>query len=234
MCDNRILRSARLIDCGGGRLRPAGGLPVPHRRDGEERVGARSPGSRLVHRQRRGGDRGGRAGSVGGHRVRCVSASRPVCAHERSGGRRRRGRAPGFVGARRGVRPVSTWLSAIRRMCRTILTSPFAPIPSDHRVGARMGCRLRRPPRPGPAVRGGARPARSRRHLSGRAIGVRRSASNTWRRWPTPDWTRKSLPTSGFRSDPYWRRGPAWLEDTGRLEPGRREEELVVIRAEKP
>ncbi|MFI5509760.1 class I SAM-dependent methyltransferase [Mycobacterium sp. NPDC051804] len=26
----------------------------------------------------------------------------------------------------------------------------------------------------------------------------------------------------------------AWLEDTGRLEPGRREEELVVIRAEKP
>jgi release factor glutamine methyltransferase len=25
-----------------------------------------------------------------------------------------------------------------------------------------------------------------------------------------------------------------WLEDTGRLEPGRREEELVVIRAEKP
>jgi release factor glutamine methyltransferase len=26
----------------------------------------------------------------------------------------------------------------------------------------------------------------------------------------------------------------AWLEDTGRLEPGRREEELMVIRAEKP
>ena len=26
----------------------------------------------------------------------------------------------------------------------------------------------------------------------------------------------------------------AWLEDTGRLEPGRREEELVVIRAERP
>lgn len=26
----------------------------------------------------------------------------------------------------------------------------------------------------------------------------------------------------------------AWLEDTGRLEPGRREEELVVIRADKP
>ncbi len=25
-----------------------------------------------------------------------------------------------------------------------------------------------------------------------------------------------------------------WLEDTGRLEPGRREEELVVIRAERP
>jgi release factor glutamine methyltransferase len=25
-----------------------------------------------------------------------------------------------------------------------------------------------------------------------------------------------------------------WLEETGRLEPGRREEELVVIRAEKP
>ena len=25
-----------------------------------------------------------------------------------------------------------------------------------------------------------------------------------------------------------------WLEDTGRLEPGRREEELVVIRADKP
>ncbi|ORB18603.1 methylase, partial [Mycolicibacterium moriokaense] len=26
----------------------------------------------------------------------------------------------------------------------------------------------------------------------------------------------------------------AWLEETGRLEPGRREEELVVIRAERP
>ena len=25
-----------------------------------------------------------------------------------------------------------------------------------------------------------------------------------------------------------------WLEDTGRLEPGRREEELMVIRADKP
>jgi len=25
-----------------------------------------------------------------------------------------------------------------------------------------------------------------------------------------------------------------WLEDTGRLEPGRREEELLVIRADKP
>ena len=25
-----------------------------------------------------------------------------------------------------------------------------------------------------------------------------------------------------------------WLEDTGRLEPGRREEELVVIRADRP
>ena len=130
MCDDRILRSARLIDRGGGRLRPAGGLPVPHRRDGEERVGARSSGSRLVYRQWGCGHRGGRAGSVGGRRVRCVSASRPVCAHERSGGRRRRRRAPGLVGARRGVRPVSTWSSAIRLMCRTILTSPSAPIPS--------------------------------------------------------------------------------------------------------
>jgi len=26
----------------------------------------------------------------------------------------------------------------------------------------------------------------------------------------------------------------AWLEETGRLEPGRREEELLVIRADKP
>ena len=126
-----------------------------------------------------GGDCRGRTGSVAGHGVRCVFAIRPVRADERR-------RAPASTwmstwGHGRGPRSSarSTWWSATRRMSRTIPTSPCAPIPPDIGLGARMGCRRRRPPRSGPAVRGGARSAGSRRHFLVGAIGVRGAPPNT-------------------------------------------------------
>ena len=109
-----------------------------------------------------------------------------------------------------------------------------ARAPVAYRTGACLGCRLRRPSCPRPAVRGSTRTCSP---TAARCCWCNPSSpdrARRLRRWPPSASTPKSLPTSGFRSAPCCRRAREWLEDTGRLEPGRREEELVVIRADKP
>ena len=113
-----------------------------------------------------------------------------------------------------------------RRACRSASV--------DHRVGTRMGCRPRRPPRAGTAV-------------ARRCPTCSLPAAPFWscnRSSPYRVETLATLSGAGLDAEvvayqwipfgPVLSSRAAWLEDTGRLEPGRREEELVVIRAEKP
>ena len=140
--------------------------------------------------------------------------------------------ASGLVGARR-------WNSA--RIDLVVCNPPYVPHdPSDRRSRAAVGRRAVRAWDAGydgrlvldPLCASRAEPTGRRWHDAARAVRVRRARK-----------TLAALASCGLDAEIFaWQWipfGPVltaraqWLEDTGRLDPGRREEELVVIRADK-
>ena len=174
-CDNRLHRRARCIVASAGVYAPQEDSQFLI--DVMEKTG--------LARERRvadlctGGCRGDRRGQQGaaGHGIRRVFALRPVREDERLA-----------AGVDVDVH-LGSWARAAEfgPFDLVVCNPPYVPHDPDapahrfrrHRVGTRMGCRPRRPSRAGPAVRGGTRSARSRRRLSGGALRVRGSASNT-------------------------------------------------------
>ncbi len=118
-------------------------------------------------------------------------------------------------------------------MCRTILTSPFAPLPSS--IGS---ARAWDAGYDGRLVLDPLSAAVPDLLAPGGTFLVVQSE------FAVPRETLATLAGAGLDAEvvayqwipfgPVLSSRAAWLEDTGRLEPGRREEELVVIRAEKP
>lgn len=171
------------------------------------------------------------AGRLCGHRVRHLSPCCVMRTGQRGVRGRGRGCAPGVVGARSSSRR-STSSSAIRRTCRMIRASTTRCRPrSDRRAHGTPDttgdwCSIR-----------SARPCPTSWRTAAALLLVQSEFAD-------PRLTLAALSSAGLDAEivawqwiPF---GPAltsrtwWLEETDRLDPGRREEELLVVRADKP
>ena len=215
------------------RLSAARRLATADRRDGQDRAGARKPSRRPVHRQRCRRDRGGRARAPRRSAAfdicpRAVHVARQAGCESRSR-RRRSSRLMGACSRIRAVRPGGQ--QSALRSARPDRRRPATAVAC--RTAARMGRGLRRPTRARPALRVDAEPARRRRHDACSCSPSSPSRGRRWRRWPACGLDAEILAWQWIPFGPVLSARAQWLEDTGRLEPGRREEELVVIRADR-
>ena len=164
--------------------------------------------------------------------IRHLSARSAFRSATGCGVRSRRGRPSRLVGPCRRIRALRS--GGLQPAVRSVRPSGRRSRRAvAYRAAVRVGRRLRRPTRARSVVRVDAEPARRSAEQCCSCSPSSPNRERHWRRCPARGLDAEILAWQWIPFGPVLSARAQWLEDTGRLEPGRREEELVVIRADR-